>query len=348
MATKFDGKRWLYAFDYENRLARASNLKRTVRYRYDALGRRVQRHIVGDVENTKFTYDGDDVLLDDNFGTLTKYLNGEGIDNKLRQTTGSNTSYFLADHLGSTNGLANGTGALVASTHYDSFGNPTNLNFPTRYQFTGREYDKLTGLHFYRARFYDSNLGRFISEDPIGFRGGDINLYGYVKNNPLRFRDPLGLQTNPAYPICVAGWTAVGGTVGFGAGGGFGALAGPGGVLTIPLGAYVGAGVGGLAGTALGSLACGTPPTVMSSPTEIDEACPTGKVLPFPSPRPTPQTTPTPPPPDRITRCNIAYMDCLASSGGDPRMKARCALSLATCVNNPNVPVIFPNGVWVY
>ena len=84
---------------------------------------------------------------------------------------------FVADHLGSTNGLTDGTGALTASTSYDSFGNPTG-SLPTRYQFTGREYDADAGLQYSRARWYDPNLGRFISEDAIGFGGGDINLYG--------------------------------------------------------------------------------------------------------------------------------------------------------------------------
>ena len=51
----------------------------------------------------------------------------------------------------------------------------------------------MTGLHYYRARWYDANLGRFISEDPIGFAGGDINLFGYVWNNPQSFVDPTGL-----------------------------------------------------------------------------------------------------------------------------------------------------------
>src|SRR5690606_545871 len=45
-----------------------------------------------------------------------------------------------------------------------------------------------------RARMYDPKLGRFISEDPIGFAGGDVNLYGYVWNNPLHFTDPMGLD----------------------------------------------------------------------------------------------------------------------------------------------------------
>ncbi|MFN0138457.1 MAG: RHS repeat domain-containing protein [Pyrinomonadaceae bacterium] len=179
--------------DYENRLAEASTRKQKVRYRYDALGRRVTRNLGGGREVTKFTYGGEDVLVDDNFVTQTKYLNGTGIDNKIRSTTGSTTSYFLADHLGSTNGLANSSGALTASNGYDSFGNPTNAAFSSRYQFTGREFDNFSGLQYSRARFYDPNLGRFISEDPIGFEGGDVNLYGYVSNNPLNYYDPSGL-----------------------------------------------------------------------------------------------------------------------------------------------------------
>ncbi|MFN0138455.1 MAG: RHS repeat-associated core domain-containing protein [Pyrinomonadaceae bacterium] len=174
-------------------MTEAATRKQKVRYRYDALGRRVSRGLGYGKEQTKFTYDGQDVLVDDNFGTQTKYLNGEGIDNKLRATTGSTTSYFLADHLGSTNGLANSSGVLTASNSYDSFGNPTNTNFSSRYQFTGRESDNFSGLQFSRARFYDPNLGRFISEDPIGFDGGDVNLYVYVKNNPARYTDPFGL-----------------------------------------------------------------------------------------------------------------------------------------------------------
>ena len=189
-----DSNFWRYNWDNENRMVQASTRKQSVRYRYDALGRRVQRYTPGVKENTKFINDGHDVLLDDNDGTLTKYLNAPGIDNKLRVQTGSSVNYFLTDHLGSTNGLADSMGALTASTTYDSFGNSSNTNFPSRYQFTGREFDSFSGLQFSRARFYDPKLGRFISEDPIGFGGGDINLYGYVWNSPGSFTDPTGLD----------------------------------------------------------------------------------------------------------------------------------------------------------
>jgi len=194
MTSKTEGTDvWTFDWDYENHLTTATKATDSVYYSYDALGRRIRRYKTGGVENTKFIYDGNDVLVDDNSGTLTKYLNGDGIDNKLRVQTGSDVQYFLADHLGSTNGLTDASGNLTSSASYDSFGNATgNLN--TRYQFTGREYDSFTSLHYYRARWYDAQIGRFISEDPIGFAGGDVNLYGYVKNKPLKYRDPRGLD----------------------------------------------------------------------------------------------------------------------------------------------------------
>jgi YD repeat-containing protein len=105
------GKRWMFLWDHENRLAVARDRKTNVRYRYDALGRRVQRVVGYGRENTKFIYDGLDVVADDNSGTLTKYQNGPGIDNKLRVQTGTDVKYFLADHLGSTNGLADSSGS---------------------------------------------------------------------------------------------------------------------------------------------------------------------------------------------------------------------------------------------
>ncbi|HEX9930046.1 MAG TPA: RHS repeat-associated core domain-containing protein [Pyrinomonadaceae bacterium] len=73
--------------------------------------------------------------------------------------------------------MADSAGSINAQNGYDSFGNPTNSNFASQYQFTGREFDSYTGLHSCRARWYDSTTSRFISEDPIGFAGGDINLF---------------------------------------------------------------------------------------------------------------------------------------------------------------------------
>lgn len=58
--------------------------------------------------------------------------------------------------------------------------------------YTGREWDKETGLYYYRARYYDPMEGRFASKDPISFAGGDVNLYGYTKENPINLTDPSG------------------------------------------------------------------------------------------------------------------------------------------------------------
>jgi RHS repeat-associated protein len=81
---------------------------------------------------------------------------------------------------------------VVEQITYDAFGNSSGSAY-TRYTYTGREFDTDTGLYYYRARFYDPVVGRFISEDPIGFDGG-LNWYGYVENDPIDFSDPTGLS----------------------------------------------------------------------------------------------------------------------------------------------------------
>jgi RHS repeat-associated protein len=121
------------------------------------------------------------------------YLNGPGIDSKLRQSASGTASYFIADHLGSSRALTDASGSLTSTLNYDSFGNVTAGSPATRYTYTGRELDLDTGLMYYRARWYDLEQGRFISEDPIGFQGG-VNFYVYVENDSINFADPQGTQ----------------------------------------------------------------------------------------------------------------------------------------------------------
>jgi RHS repeat-associated protein len=64
-----------------------------------------------------------------------------------------------------------------------------------RFKFTGREYDSITQLYYYRTRYYDARLGRFVSQDPIGFAGGDTNLYRYTFNGATNYTDPSGEAT---------------------------------------------------------------------------------------------------------------------------------------------------------
>ena len=114
-------------------------------------------------------------------------------DDKLRIESECGVQYFVKDHLGSTNALADSAGVISSSTTYDSYGNAT-ADIATRYRYTGRELDTDIGLYYYRNRWYDSEIGKFISEDPIGFAGDDANLYGYVWNSPIKYSDPTGLD----------------------------------------------------------------------------------------------------------------------------------------------------------
>ena len=89
--------------------------------------------------------------------------------------------------------LSDEAGAKVGNTFgYDSFGNLVKGTLDETYSYTGREWDKEAGLYYYRARFYDPLVGKFISKDPIGFDGGDVNLYSYVGQNPVNLTDPSG------------------------------------------------------------------------------------------------------------------------------------------------------------
>jgi RHS repeat-associated protein len=164
-----------------------------VNYKYDGLGRRIQRTTSAGASE-RYVYDGQDVLLDLNadWSLAAKYLNGPGIDNHLRQTsTPTGVSYYVTDHLGSTVGLTDVNGNVVEQESYDSFGSSVG-SARTRYGYTGRERDPDTGLLYYRARWYDPQVGRFISEDPIELSGG-INQFAYVSNNPQNKKDPSGL-----------------------------------------------------------------------------------------------------------------------------------------------------------
>jgi RHS repeat-associated protein len=183
-----------YLWDARGRLTQATLPSgQAVSYSYDALGRQASR--TADGVTTSFLYKGSDVVLDrSSDGTTVDYLSGPGIDNLLRQqNSASGSLYFVHDHLGSAVALTNAQGAVVERDQYEAFGDNAGSSL-TRFGFTGRERDNATGLLYYRARWYDPQLGRFLTEDPIGFAGGDLNLYGYAWQNPLNYRDPFGLD----------------------------------------------------------------------------------------------------------------------------------------------------------
>jgi len=101
---------------------------------------------------------------------------------------------FLTDALGSLVATTDSAGGVQSEVTYEPFG-ATELSSPApAYRFTGRGHDEPLYLYYYRARSYHTDLQRFISEDPIGFSAGDVNLYGYVGNNPVNYTDPFGLE----------------------------------------------------------------------------------------------------------------------------------------------------------
>jgi RHS repeat-associated protein len=209
-----------YTYDAENRLTGVQVIKdgntRELVLAYDPFGRRIAKTIVRDEIGTEclspnvcprtvhYVYDGESIILEyDQSGEVqTRYTHGPGIDEPLAVEIRNGaiyTPYFYhADGLGSITALSDSQGAVVQRYEYDTFGNPTITtqgNITQTYTFTGREYDAETGMYFYRARYYDPKFGRFVTKDPIGFAGGDINLYGYVLNDPINSNDPRGLQT---------------------------------------------------------------------------------------------------------------------------------------------------------
>ena len=190
-----------YTYDAENRLTKVENFAAgnptavaTSTYRYDGLGRRIEK--VGNGITRRYVYDGEDILLEyDGSNVLqARYTHGPGIDEPIAVTKGGSTFFYHQDGLGTVTDLTDAVGATAKSYAYDAYGTildqPGTLEQP--YTYTGREFDSESGLYYYRARYYDSTTGRFLQKDPILFFGG-INLYSYVGNNVPNRIDPRGL-----------------------------------------------------------------------------------------------------------------------------------------------------------
>jgi len=106
-------------------------------------------------------------------------------------------SYFYTrDHLGSVRELSDSSGVLRARYDYDPYGRATKISGEkdSRYTFTGHFQHLETGLVLAPFRAYDAEIGRWLSRDPIGLIAG-ANPYAYANGGPVKFRDPLGLQT---------------------------------------------------------------------------------------------------------------------------------------------------------
>jgi RHS repeat-associated protein len=115
----------------------------------------------------------------------------------LARTDSSGTVYYHTDGGGNVTALVDGHGNLVARYIYDPYGNlmgsAGGKAEANTYRFSTKDYDPRAGLYYYGFRWYDPNLQRFINRDPIGEAGG-INLYQFVRNNPINAVDRNGLD----------------------------------------------------------------------------------------------------------------------------------------------------------
>ena len=142
---------------------------------------------------TTYVYDGSQFLEErPSAGSPKRYVYGPRIDQPLAQVSGGAVSYNVADHLGSIVKTTNSAGSTVLTREYDPWGNPLQGTTTSGYAFTGREWDPEIQAYYYRARYYDPKVGRFLAEDPAG-SVDNVNLYLYAASNPVRFVDPSGL-----------------------------------------------------------------------------------------------------------------------------------------------------------
>jgi RHS repeat-associated protein len=213
-----------YEWDAADRLVRVRDGGVEVAsFGYDGFSRRVKKTAGGMTRS--YVHDGPDILEERVAESVDqRHVHGPAIDNPLATVSGGAAAYYLTDHLGSIVQTTNAAAQVTATRRYDLFGNLLVGGATSGYAFTGREWDAETGLYYYRARYYEPALGRFISADSAGFVDGP-NLYAYVLNTPTKYVDPSGHNVlSGAY--AGAGVGSLAGPAGTVAGGIVGALGG--------------------------------------------------------------------------------------------------------------------------
>jgi RHS repeat-associated protein len=195
----------IYKFNYANRLREVLFADGTkAQYSYKSDGMRVsQTDRTGKITN--YYWDNSNIPEALNEGdeegniTLTLF---PGTGFKSTRNSSQNSTqwrFFITDHLGSVIALTDNNGIVTDEYEYDEYGTLINTKGTSHnpYKYIGQQYDETTGLIYLRARYYDSETGRFVSRDPIGIKS-DLNHYLYT-NNPIIYYDILGLRIISIY-----------------------------------------------------------------------------------------------------------------------------------------------------
>ncbi len=191
---------WVYSYDVLNQLVEVKkNGVVIAEYTYNPMGQRVAERLNGSTI-TRFVWRGGHVFYEVNNGSsvLREYTWGVGANDLVAvhnwQVSGQNY-YVVQDRLRSVRGLVRKDGTWAMSMRYKAYGEQSDstgsVSFPLRFRWQGAMYDEATGLYYMNARYYDPQLGRFLTEDPIG-RAGGSNLYAFVGGDPMSRRDPSG------------------------------------------------------------------------------------------------------------------------------------------------------------
>ncbi|MHC8322723.1 RHS repeat-associated core domain-containing protein [Pseudomonas sp. GB2N2] len=194
-----------YAYDCQHRLIGVTTPDgRCASYRYDAFGRRIAKTVDG--HTTEFFWQGDHLVAESSREHYRSYVYEPGTFRPLAMLDGKGPRkacpfYYQLDHLGTPQELTDYSGEIVWSAKYNAYGKVTHLEHgggeqldqPLRFQ--GQYFDTESGLHYNRHRYYDPNVGRYLTPDPVKLAGG-LNQYRYALN-PTGWVDPLGLSCNP-------------------------------------------------------------------------------------------------------------------------------------------------------
>jgi RHS repeat-associated protein len=194
-----DGAVWKYHWTHTGRLREVERPDgKKVTFAYDPLGRRIEKRFDGDV--TEYIWDGDELVherrrKEGEAPLLTTWVLEPGKAAPVAAQIGSAREGLVDDHLGTPLLAATEAGAIAWSHQLDVYGLPraaTEEGDPTAsWRYPGQQADPETGLFYNHFRYYDAESGRYISEDPIGLRGG-LGPYNYV-HDVLQWVDPLGL-----------------------------------------------------------------------------------------------------------------------------------------------------------